>query len=196
MTRPTPASHPDRLRLKIILDHIKPAIWRTIEVDGALTFLQLHNIIQVVMGWGDEHLHEFELSSPPVRIVMNQIDEPLSSPAVGAMLLEDQARLADTLGKRKSFRYWYDFGDDWRHTIKIEKHLPPDPAAAAAILIDGANACPPEDCGGPAGYANLRAALNPRHPGYEQDQEWLEDFDPADFEIEAARKLLVYVSPH
>jgi hypothetical protein len=89
--------------------------------------------------------------------------------------------------KGAAFGYEYDFGDSWEHEITVEKILPPDPAAAtAALCLDGARACPPEDCGGIWGYANLLKILkNRKHPEHKDMKAWVggsfdaETFDPA-----------------
>ncbi len=83
-------------------------------------------------------------------------------------------------GNRK-FRYWYDFGDDWWHTVAIEKRLPADAEAPPAQLLAGENACPPEDCGGLWGYADLLDAL--ADPATMKStnslKDWIgDDFDP------------------
>ena len=77
------------------------------------------------------------------------------------------------------------------HEITVEKILPPDPAAAAtALCLDGAHACPPEDCGGIWGYANLLKILkNRKHPEHKDMKAWVggsfdaETFDLADINL-------------
>ena len=73
------------------------------------------------------------------------------------------------------FHYEYDFGNSWEHEITVEKILPPDAAAATpALCLDGARACPPEDCGGTPGYDNLLKILqNRKHPEYKRMKQWL-----------------------
>jgi len=187
---------PARLQLKIALDHIKPAIWRRVVVNEDLTFLQLHYVIQSAMGWHDAHLHEFSVGSPPVRIGSKPPvdfgdfdDEPL--------MPEKTTRLTQLAGVKK-FRYWYDFGDDWMHTITIEKRLPPDAGAPPAQLVAGESACPPEDCGGPYGYASLLETLaDPADPEREDYLDWLGgDFDPAEFDLALhAKRVAAAVKP-
>lgn len=178
----------DRLQLKITLDEVEPPVWRRIVVRDDLTFLQLHKIIQAAMGWQDYHLHQFELASPRLFIGTRSHDDPFfgDSPR---MLPERGTRLAEVLEKKRKFRYWYDFGDDWWHTIVIETRLPDEPDLPAADLLAGERACPPEDCGGPWGYAGtLEAAADTSHPDHEGLREWLGDFDPAAFDLEAHAK--------
>jgi hypothetical protein len=63
-----------------------------------------------------------------------------------------QTTLAELLrqGGAKSFRYHYDFGDDWVHTVKVEAVTDADPDSAYPRLLEARRACPPEDCGGGA----------------------------------------------
>lgn len=48
------------LQLKITLKWSKPPIWRMILVKSSTTFEVLHNIIQIVMGWENYHLYDFQ----------------------------------------------------------------------------------------------------------------------------------------
>lgn len=189
---------PARLQLKIKLDHLKPTIWRRVVVNDDLTFLQLHRVIQEAMGWEDGHLHEFELASPRIRIGTNPPGGFGDFGSGPPLLPEGKTRLADVLEGKKKFRYWYDFGDDWMHTVTIEKRLPPDAGAPPAQLLAGELACPPEDCGGPYGYAQLLEVLDdPNHPEREEMLDWLGgEFDPEDFDLaDHAKRVAATVKP-
>jgi hypothetical protein len=170
-----------RLRLKISLEDWEPPIWRRVEVNKDLSFWEFHRVIQEAMGWEDDHLHEFRAAG---RVVgMPGLEDELfgREPA----LPEDTTTLGELLIRQRKFRYWYDFGDDWWHTITIETRLPPDPAAPRAVLVAGEGACPPENCGGVYGYSNLLSDLqDPAAEGHEDAREWLgEDFDPNHFDL-------------
>jgi hypothetical protein len=43
------------------------------------------------------------------------------------------------------FLYEYDFGNDWRHDVRVEQRLPLDPKRIYPVCIAGKNAAPPED---------------------------------------------------
>lgn len=175
-----------RLQLKIVLDNVNPPVWRRVVVADSLSFLQLHRVIQRAMGWEDDHLHQFELANPRLFIGTEHADDFFGMGADDPrMLSESNTRLADVLQTKRKLRYWYDFGDDWWHTIAIEKRLPADPAAPLAELLAGEGACPPEDCGGPWGYADMLETLSDQvHPERGNLLEWLgEDFDPASFDL-------------
>lgn len=174
------------LQLRITLLNVKPAVWRRVMVSANLTFLQLHKVIQAAMGWEDCHLHEFEVGRERIGISSKEDSFLGDKPA----LPESKHRLSDMLANHKKFRYWYDFGDDWWHEITIEKRLDANPDEPPVRLFDGENACPPEDCGGPWGYAELCATLSdPAHPERERMLEWLGDeFDPKAFDLAASAK--------
>jgi hypothetical protein len=70
--------------------------------------------------------------------------------------------------------------NSWEHTIKIERLIDPVPGIVYPRLIEAAGRCPPEDVGGPWGYAEfLEAISDPDHERYAECKEWItEDFDP------------------
>ena len=93
-------------------------------------------------------------------------------------------------GKRYSFRYEYDFGDDWQHEIVLEKILPADPGQMLPVCIDGKRACPPEDIGGVWGYEGILEALqNPQNPEY-AIYELDDPFDPDAFDMDDVNEKL------
>jgi hypothetical protein len=93
-----------------------------------------------------------------------------------------KARLLDLLEDigMKTIRYLYDFGDGWEHTIKIERIMDAVPGIAYPRLVEAAGRCPPEDVGGPSGYAEILEAIDdPTHDRHAEVKEWIEDdFDP------------------
>lgn len=84
-----------------------------------------------------------------------------------------------------------DFGDDWRHAIKVNKVDKLDSARRLPFCADGKRACPPEDVGGPWGYANyLEAIGDPSHEEHEDMLEWGGDFDPEEFDLKQVNREL------
>jgi len=45
-------------QLKITLKDIEPVIWRRFTVPSHITLDRLHDVVQIVMGWQDSHLHQ------------------------------------------------------------------------------------------------------------------------------------------
>jgi hypothetical protein len=159
-------------RLKITLDDVKPAVLRRIEVPLTLRLDRLHLVIQAAMGWTNSHLYE---------ILAGGVGWGMIDPDGGDGPLDARkARLIDALEDSKKLRYLYDFGDGWEHTIKVERLLDPEPGILYPRLIEVAGRCPPEDVGGPWGYAEFLDALNdPKHERHAEFKEWIaDDFDP------------------
>src|SRR5262245_36055757 len=164
-------------QLKISLQHIKPPIWRRVQVKDC-TLARLHVLIQSCMGWDDYHLHEFEIGG-----------ERYGNPAQwrdgfgGELEVINEARvkLSQLVAQGvKQFGYVYDMGDNWDHIIQIEKVLDAEAGARYPRCIAGKRACPPEDCGGPWGYGDfLEAIQNPDHEQHKELLEWVGgEFDP------------------
>jgi len=167
-------------QLKISLDNVRPSVWRRVVVRGDMTLDVLSDVRQCVMGWDGWHGHAFTINKTTYGDTESWGDDRM----------ERDYTVADVVSKAGTqFRYEYDFGDSWIHTITAEKiSTPSTPMKELARCTGGKNASPPEDCGGPYGYYEmLRAIRNPRHPQHEEMLEWLGDgFDPAEFSHEAA----------
>ena len=138
-------------QLDVRLCEIEPAIWRTVEVPGACSLEELHFALQVAMGWTNSHLHQFKIGT--TLYGMTGVEELEVEP-------EDERayRLQDLVQRGDSFLYEYDFGDGWEHDVTVSK-VTTVTKAPRPRCVAGARACPPEDCGGPGGYANLLAVL-------------------------------------
>lgn len=175
-------------QLKVTLKGYKPTIWRRLLVAGDTTLAQLHDILQAAMGWTDSHLHEFRVGR---ELRIGIADPTWDSP--GEVKDERKVALTSLAPEAKDkFTYAYDFGDDWEHTVLVEKILPPAPEAIVPSCIAGKGACPPEDCGGVWGYAELLAILaDPEDPEREERLEWLGgEWDAEDFDLEDVNRRL------
>ncbi|MFP2871922.1 plasmid pRiA4b ORF-3 family protein [Acetobacter tropicalis] len=82
--------------------------------------------------------------------------------------------------RSKSFQYFYDFGDGWEHTVRMRTIIPADPKLSYPRLIEASGTRPPEDSGGPWGFAEkLEALTDPAHEYHESAEEELgEEYDP------------------
>jgi hypothetical protein len=173
-------------QLKISLQGCKPPIWRRVQVAGNTTLGELHDIIQIAMGWTDSHLHQF--------IIAGECYGTSDIDAEFDVLDERKLTLLNAVGAPKGrFVYEYDFGDSWRHDVLVEKILPVEAKAHYPRCLTGKRACPPEDCGGVWGYADLLKTLNdPRHPEHEEMLEWLGgDWDPEEFSLDIINAALL-----
>ena len=151
-----------------IRDIKKPPVWRRIVIPGNFTFHDLHNTIQSAFGWWDEHLYQFQ-----------------RHPFDGGWTVKEPDDEDDNWGERpedaretnvltfiqhmglEKFVYVYDFGDSWVHDITVEK-IDHDTDLNHPVCLAGKGACPPEDCGGPWGYEELKE---------EMDKDEINEFD-------------------
>lgn len=172
-------------QFKITLRGIMPPIWRRIQVPSTYSFWDLHVAIQDAMGWLDYHLHEFGLphlkTGETIRIGVP--DEDLINEE--RILLDREEKISKyfTMENRLA-EYEYDFGDGWKHEIRLEKILPREEGVEYPRCIVGKRACPPEDVGGVGGYADFLEIIgNPGHEEYHDTLTWLGDtFDPEHFD--------------
>ena len=172
-------------QIKVTLDGSKPPIWRRIQVRSDVTLEKFHYILQTVMGWTNSHLHQF---------IVGGISFGEPYPDYGdTMQDERRMRLNQiTASEGFKFKYEYDFGDSWMHTLLVEKVLEPEPGQQYPVCIKGKGACPPEDVGGMWGYYNfLEAVGDPDHPEHEMYLEWIGgEFDPQEFDLEETNEIL------
>ena len=163
---------------KVTLRHIQPPIWRRFQVEDERTFEDLHTVIQIVMGWEMSHLYAFNVNKELItdgqtRQEMGELGRDAEDTTLKKLLKKEGA----------TFTYTYDFGDSWEHDLVLEKILPIDPDRIYPYCLDGARACPPEDCGGVPGYLEILDTLKkPKSKAYKELMERLdEDFDPEAF---------------
>jgi hypothetical protein len=181
---------PDNIyQIKILLMGIEPPIWRRFLVPASVDLHQLHQILQVIMGWQNSHLHQFVLGAD---VYADPEMEPEGE--MGQMKDEHQFKLGEVLPREvTAITYEYDFGDRWKHLVLVEKIIFPDePVEERLTCIEGERACPPEDCGGFHGYAEvLDIIFSPAHPDYEAMLDWTgKDFNPEIFNLQTVNARL------
>ena len=68
-----------------------------------------------------------------------------------------RVRLADfDFRPHERFLYEYDFTDGWQHDVRVECLLPLEPGRTYPVCVGGRRGVPPEDCGGPWAFLELR----------------------------------------
>jgi hypothetical protein len=173
-------THVDRIaRIRIELDEIAPAIWRRVAVPLVTSLKGLHEVIQAVMLFENYHLFQFDVGDKRYGIPDPEWDQ------VRKILDAKNIRLGALVDRGVSaFSYTYDFGDNWQHTVRIEKIIAADPALDYPRFIDGARRAPPEDVGGIPGFEEfLDAMAKPRHRERSHLIKWYgRPFDPDDID--------------
>ena len=99
---------------KIVIEDTHPPVWRRVIIPERITFQELHEVIQVLFGWEDMHLHEFVIPSDRIRLISKEAE-------LHGTFFEEETLIDSFFKKYKWIRYIYDFGDEWRHKINIEK---------------------------------------------------------------------------
>lgn len=184
------AASSNSYQFEITLKGPKPSIWRRIQVPEEYNFYELHVAIQDAMGWHDCHLHQFDMKHPQTGEKIS-IGTPSSDFGFEAIIPEQTAKITKYfVNVNDKALYEYDFGDGWEHEIVLQRIMPSEADVEYPRCVAGKRACPPEDCGGVWGYAELLKILaSPETDEYMEKIEWLdslgvEDFDPDEFDPE------------
>ncbi len=161
-----------------------PLIWRRIQVPGEYTLARLHEVIQRVMGWDDNHIHQFLVGKISYEATLRG-----GVPLREARRFDEHLHALHTLeeGMGFLFTYLYGAGEGWEHEIRLEEVLPPDRPLNQPLLLSGAGACPPEAVADIHEYQALLAGRDGREL---TELAGRPDFEPSHFDIDAARKRL------
>ena len=175
------------LRIKLL--DIEPEIWRRFVVPANITLDRLHDVIQIVMGWNDSHLHEFTIGKKRYTEYPEYKEDGLEC---------GRYRFGGLIKRKgRTFGYLYDFGDSWEHELTLEESRYFNPELRTAIAcLEGERACPPEDVGGTPGYYEFCEVLqDPSDEEYEHFMEWSGgNYDSERFDIDSVNwELMKYL---
>ena len=169
--------------IKVTLLGTNPPIWRRFLVPRDITLSSLHRTLQTLMGWTNSHLHQFVWPRQRHGNCGHVVDAKIAN--------ENRTKLGEliwTVGA--TLLYEYDFGDGWQLELLLEKVSLGD-ESFQQICVAGKRCGPPEDCGGPSGFAELLIALkDANHPDHEEVAEWVGDFVPELFSVEEINRQL------
>jgi len=149
--------------VKVSLYGAKPPIWRRLEIPSAMPLPLVHEMLQVAFRWHGYHLHEFQT-------VCGEFGDPADDDDLSDRADETAVALGQVAaGEKAKVVYVYDFGDDWRHDIVVEKITPAVPGVCYPRCTAGRGIAPEEDSGGI--WAHNAASVG---------DDASEPFDPAD----------------
>ena len=155
--------------LSIRLHGISPPVRRRVDVPLSMTLRTLHETIQGCFGWSNNHLYKFDVDDA-------HYGEPHPDyPPEHQLLRADAKRISALVeaGHRR-LTYIYDFGDHWEHDVTIGKVTTGHAETRYPAYVDGTGRTPPEDIGGPGGYAEfLERIENPADAEHGATIEWL-----------------------
>ena len=136
---------------------VEPAVVRVLDVPAAVRLPELHDLLQAALGWTDSHLHQFVADG--ISYGTPDLDGPED---------ERDESVVPLRALPQRFSYLYDFGDGWEHEVVVV-----GPGGEQPGVVAGEGACPPEDVGGPYGYAEFREAMaDLDHPEHGQMRTW------------------------
>ncbi len=173
--------------LHISITFSDPLIWRRVQVPGEITLAQLHDVIQLSMGWSDSHVHQFLVGKisyePTMKTNRPRESKRFDEHKYKLYSLED--------GMMFMFTYLYDAGEGWEHEIRLEEIVSPTKELKHPILLSGERGCPPETVGDIHEYQQLITALET--PDSKDHDTLFEltgrpDYDPEIFDLEGAKK--------
>ena len=184
--------------IRIKLNNAPLPIWRELKVPSNITLEVLSIIILEAMGWEDKHLHQFKKGNV-LYMDTHELEEQESMTTFSRFRREDSNNwsLSQVLPEKGDrIDYEYDFGDSWMHEIWVKgiREYTSD-EIPAIVLLKGKGACPPEDCGGVWGYADLLRIHAKKRKTKEEKERlawyWMDrNFVPEDYDLEGYREIL------
>lgn len=161
-------------------------MWRRIEVLSDTYLDEAAAVFEAAMGWLGSHMHLMHVEGITYGMALPDWLDIIDAD-------ERDATIDDVLPFVGSKLQWdYDTGDGWEHDVVVEAISIPERGVEYPRCIGGRRACPPEDSGGPWGYADIVDLLSdPNRPDPEDIRAWVrmvagDDFDPKRFDREAA----------
>ena len=162
-----PLKKSQKFVLRITLVGSSPRVWREIAVPSNIKLTSLAHVIVLAMGWEESHLSMFKKWRKEYHVYMDGAD-------MYDYPIEDASNyaLCDLLAAGEEMTYIYDFGDTWRHTVKVLECVEYGKEEKQHIrLLDGKNACPPNDVGGIGGYKEMLKVIK-EDPDSEEAREY------------------------
>ena len=183
------SKHEYHIRIKLNDAPVK--IWRELVVPSNITLEMLAYVLIDAMGWKHEHLYQYVGKNSLYYVNSQRIKEEADS----FMAFFARAQYKDSektslemvlQPKGERLKFEYDFGDSWTHDLWVKGARDYGPSEEPVIkLIKALGECPPEDCGGVWGYADL-LELNKKARKSAEDKERLEWYDiPKDYDPES-----------
>ena len=177
-------------QLKVTLKDSNPPIWRKVQVPSDMTLSQLHDTLQIAVGWGDCYLHQFIVGT-----TRYSSDELV---AFHEGHLPETACALNQIATGKGYTFTYDYGLNtaaptvWVYTIVIEKILIPNLERSYPRCLSGQRACPVERIGQIEHYkAHLKAVHGDSSAArWVINERMRREFDPERFDPRAVNRQL------
>lgn len=197
---PVPADAPHAssrpaIVLQVSLECGSLDIRRRIAVPAGIRFSRLHKVIQHLFCWQDYHLHEFRILDPHGRFIASSYQDPdelaFSPYKPDVEYFSERSAVSPRLSQCSRLLYLYDFGDSWEHTVTLEERIEAYDGPLPACL-DGVGTAPPEDVGGPGGYADFLELVHQSRSSRKKQEmlEWAACQEWRDFDLQDINRRL------
>jgi len=133
------------VRTEIHILGIEPKISRTLELPITLNLAELHEVLQAAFGWTDSHLHQFSIGGL-IYGAPEFDDDGLSDSRIfeATEVRMIDLHFPDDPGENPlTILYEYDFGDNWRHLLRLER-VAREESAQYPRCIAAARSGPPD----------------------------------------------------
>jgi hypothetical protein len=174
------------LQFRLSVKNISPEIWRTFLVSSDVTLARLHSILQVLMGWRDNHLYAFVINDKRYYPAFKDDDEGDKKSSV-------LTKLSSIFTKNTTLiTYEYDFSDGWKIELCSEQINNDFHQNQTVECIEGSRHGPVEDSGGARGYMEKAKIYgNPNHKRYLEVRKLIgPNFDPEAFDLVRTNEML------
>ena len=172
--------------------HIDPPIWRRLHVPGRFILASLHDVIQVAMGWEDNHLNGFEIDRVRYGPPRSGTPSPFAPPSAtnarpGWPGSCTRSRLFSATPTTSATR----------GTTSSRSRTSPSPTLTPGARCAWRASGPArQNCGGVPGHYHLLDVMDdPDHGDDEHLTEWLSArFDPERVDCDAVNRRLAQLS--
>lgn len=197
-----PAERVQKYTLRITLRHLRPAIWRKVDVPSNISLRHLGDLILDLMGWGGWHLNQFiKGDSYYMPCYQREASGESDFSWDCENLNQEDYSIGDLLSvKGRYVVFEYDFGDSWEHEVRLSGVSEyQDDEVREIVFRGGERCCPPDDCGSVWGYEELLGILAKRKAGKrlsadERDQlewaGWGKNYDPEALDLDECRRVV------
>ncbi len=163
------------VQLKIILENTKPEVWRKLHILDGSSLRTLHYAIQDIFWWKGYHSYVFKISD-------NEYADPEFDTEFNGWMDDSKFKVGKIIENFSEFKFIYDFGALWSHKIIFEGFVDANIKEKYPVCIDGKNAAPPEDVGGPSGFEEFKIAI--KNKNHEHHEELMNLYDGGFFQKE------------
>ena len=164
----------------------RPRVWRRLAAPATIRLRELHEVIQIAMGWTGKYPHRFFAGDRELLPGRDDSLEEASLDRTASLRCivpkttasgkptglegedENEVRLGEVCGENKSRLYYaYEVGEGWGLAMEVQQYFKAKLRVEYPRCMTGQHACPPEDCGGVRGYYRMLQVLaDPKGEGH------------------------------